>query len=83
MKTISLEGLTHAEQYVRDEYGSLVGKTVAEVRPLNRDELDGFGWDDSRTVPFVLWFTDGTYAIPSRDEEGNDAGVLFLPGRIG
>lgn len=80
---INLEGLTHAEKYVRDEYGSLVGKTIAEIRPMDQEELYHYGWEDSRTVPFIIWFADGTYAIPARDEEGNDAGVLFLPGRIG
>jgi hypothetical protein len=32
------------------------------------------GWDD--TAP-IVFFTDGSYLIPSADDEGNSGGVFF------
>lgn len=53
---------------------NLVGKTISEVRYLNKDELEGLGWDSSA---LVIFFTDGTYVFPSSDDEGNSPGALF------
>jgi hypothetical protein len=36
--------------------------------------LQGLGWSRSTVV---IFFRDGTYIFPSRDDEGNDAGALF------
>lgn len=64
--------------YIKMEYGSLVGKTVAQVRLLTDTELGQFGWDgDYGAVPFVVFFTDGSFIIPSRDDEANGAGALI------
>jgi hypothetical protein len=67
----------HAD-YITREFGELVGKTIKAVRPLVDSELESFYWDRHGTVPFVIVFTDGTCASPSRDPEGNGAGFMFL-----
>lgn len=77
-KTINLRGLTHAQAYVADNFSYLIGKTIGHVRPLRTEEVEIYGWEHSRIPPYVIIFTDGTYAIPSCDEEGNEAGFLFL-----
>lgn len=64
--------------YITMEYGSLVGKTVAQVRTLTDAELEQFMWDGGGSeVAFVVFFTDGSFIIPSRDDEGNGAGTLI------
>lgn len=65
-------------RYITMEYGSLVGKTVEQVRILTDAELEQFMWDDGGSeVAFVVFFTDGSFIIPSRDDEGNGAGTLI------
>lgn len=63
--------------YVTREYGSLVGKTVSGVRAMTDTELAEFLWYDGE-VGIVIEFTDGSFAIVSKDEEGNGAGSLFI-----
>ena len=63
------------ESYIEKEYGWLKGKTVARVRPMSKKEMDMYLWDGSE-VPFVIFFTDGSYIIPMSDDEGNGAGAL-------
>ena len=64
--------------YIKMEYGSLVGKTVEQVRMLTDEEIEQFMWDGNYgAVPFVVFFTDGSFIIPSRDDEGNGAGTLI------
>ena len=65
--------------YIKKEYGSLVGKTIQKIRTLTDTECEMFGWDSVYgNVPFVIIMTDGTALIPSSDPEGNDAGHLFV-----
>jgi len=52
----------------------LVGKKIVQVRYLNKKEMDDLGWDQ---IPLVMFFNDGSYMFPSRDDEGNDGGSLF------
>ena len=52
----------------------LVGKKIVHVRYLNKKEMDDLGWDQT---PLVMFFNDGSYMFPSRDDEGNDGGSLF------
>jgi hypothetical protein len=54
--------------------GVLVGKTVKSVRYLTDSEMEDFMWS---CRPLAIFFTDGTYLIPSKDDEGNDGGALF------
>ena len=63
--------------YIQTEFGSLVGKTIKRVRALTDAELDEFMWYQGEIAP-ILEFTDGTFAIVSRDDEGNGAGTLWL-----
>lgn len=71
--------MTDHTDYIKSEFGELVGKTVAAVRPLSKEELNDLYWEESYgSVGFVVIFTDGTCIIPSADPEGNGAGHLFL-----
>jgi hypothetical protein len=63
--------------FIKKEWGSMVGKTVAEVRRLTEVEMEPFGWGlRSGDVPLVVFFTDGTNFIPTCDAEGNGPGWL-------
>lgn len=71
----------HAEraEYITKEFGELVGKTVARVRPLTNDECEDLAWDYTyEREAFVIIFTDGTAVVPMRDPEGNGPGHLML-----
>ena len=52
----------------------LEGKTIVEVRYMKDEEMEMMGWD-SRPICFFL--NDGTTCMLSKDDEGNDGGVLF------
>jgi len=52
---------------------TLVGKTIAEVRYLTDEEMKGMAWYCN---PPVIIFTDGSYILPMRDDEGNDGGAM-------
>ena len=64
-------------KYVQMQFGELVGKTVSGVRALTDSEVADLLWYDGE-VGVVIEFTDGTYLILSKDEEGNGAGFGFL-----
>ena len=63
--------------YLDREFGSLVGKTVSGIRSMSDTELEEMMWYKGE-VGVVVEFTDGTYLILSKDEEGNGAGFGFL-----
>lgn len=69
--------LQRKQDYLDREFGSLVGKTVSAVKAMSNDELDEMMWGEHE-VGIVIEFTDDTYLILSRDEEGNGAGYGFL-----
>lgn len=52
----------------------LVGKTILSVRYMNDKEMENLMWSKK---PIIIKFTDGSYIIPQRDDEGNDGGALF------
>ena len=52
----------------------LVGKIIKSVRYMNDKEMNDFMWYKK---PVIITFTDGSYIIPQRDDEGNDGGALF------
>lgn len=52
----------------------LEGKTIAEVRYMNDQEMINFGWTKK---PLIIWFTDGSYIIPITDGEANEAGAIM------
>ena len=53
----------------------LKGKKIVDVRYMTEKERDMLGWN-SRCIIIVL--DDGTAFYPSKDDEGNDAGALFV-----
>lgn len=53
----------------------LVGRRIAIVRYLNPEEQKALGWSSSSVL---LILDDGTLLFPSTDDEGNDAGALFI-----
>jgi hypothetical protein len=63
--------------YIDLAYGSLVGKTVSAVRAMTDTEMTEFLWHKGE-VGIAVEFTDGSFAIVSKDDEGNGAGSLFL-----
>lgn len=63
---------------MRREFGSLIGKTVKDVRSLKREECELFGWEYAYNYAFAIVFTDNTVAVPSADAEGNGAGYIFI-----
>lgn len=67
-------------KYINREFGSLVGKTVASVRPLSPEECAAFAWNYEYEEAWVVEFTDGTAMVPMRDPEGNGAGFACLLG---
>jgi hypothetical protein len=52
----------------------LVGRKIQEVRYMTEKEADDMGWCDR---PVVILLDDGTMLWPSKDDEGNAAGVIF------
>ena len=64
------------------EYGEkyLLGRTIVGVRYLTDKEAENLGW---MSAAIVLLLDDGSSILPSRDDEGNDAGTLFGQGKDG
>jgi hypothetical protein len=61
------------------QFQPLVGRTIKTARYLTPQEAANCGW---RHSTLVLELDDGTLLFPSSDDEGNDAGNLFIqPGR--
>jgi hypothetical protein len=52
----------------------LVGKKIVAVSYMTDKEAKSWGWT-SRGV--VISLDDGSYLLPSADDEGNGAGALF------
>jgi hypothetical protein len=63
------------QSWVKAAEKSLKGRTIVAVRWLTQQEADDLGWG-SRAPVLVL--DDGNMVYPSADDEGNDAGALFL-----
>lgn len=53
----------------------LIGRTIKSVRWMSPTEVEKIGW---YSAPIVLTLDDETLLYPSRDDEGNDAGALFI-----
>ena len=60
------------------EQNPLVGRTIAEVRPMKAKEFEALGWSKGRYPPDLYVLDDGTLLIPSRDSEGNGPGCIFV-----
>lgn len=71
--------MANAAKFIESEFGGLVGATIIKVRPLIPTEVENYGWDSSYgTVPFAIFLDNGKVLVPSSDEEGNDAGFVFV-----
>lgn len=67
------------ETYYSKEASALVGKKVVAVRPLVKEELDNYAWDDHNSEKAIaIIFDDGTVIIPLQDDEANGPGVLEI-----
>jgi len=53
----------------------LVGKTIQSLGYLDENEKNNLLWDKSA---IVLELNDGTLLFPSMDDEGNEAGAMFI-----
>lgn len=53
----------------------LEGRTIVSVSYLTSTDVEMLGWNYSA---IVLTLDDGTHVYPSKDDEGNDAGALFV-----
>jgi len=65
------------EWWVSEANRELGGRRIVSVRWLSKGEVDGLGWDQKA---IVIQLDDGTILYPSRDDEGNGAGALFVQG---
>lgn len=64
--------------FIEKEYGSFIGKTIKEIRPMHQAELESLSWDTNFSdIPLVVIFTDNQAWIPSRDPEANGPGFLI------
>ena len=54
---------------------SLVGRRIKSVSYMSDSEIQAIGWNKS---PIVIELEDGVLLFPSRDDEGNGAGSLFV-----
>jgi len=61
------------DQFWNKKAKVLEGKTIKTVRYRTPKEAEEFGW---YSRPIIIQFTDGTYIIPMRDDEGNDGGSI-------
>ena len=65
---------TIEERWNKSNEKQLVGKTIKSVRYMTIEEAQETRW---YYRPVVIEFTDGTYIIPQKDDEGNDGGAIY------
>ena len=63
------------EKFIEKMVQILKGRTISEIRYMNDNEREMLGWT-KKSIIIIL--DDGTAIYPSRDDEGNDAGALFV-----
>jgi hypothetical protein len=67
---------------MNERFDNLVGKTIAAIRWMTDEEIDMFGWagqDDA----VIVFFSDGSWMVPSSDPEGNGPGFIETGGDDG
>lgn len=62
-------------QCTQQATSALVGRRIARVRYMSRAEANESLW---KNRPLVIELDDGALIHASCDEEGNDAGVIFV-----
>ena len=75
---IVMNGLTFKEldEAIFKEYEGIVGRTIIHVRIMTAAERESWGWERGHW-PVVFQLDDGTYLVPSQDDEGNGPGAIF------
>jgi hypothetical protein len=64
------------QDWVRKAKGLIEGQRIVDVRYVTNEEAENvFAWD-KRAI--VLELEDGTLLIPQSDDEGNEAGALYM-----
>lgn len=53
----------------------LKGRTIVNVRYMTPEEAERMGWNKR---PVILELDNDTNLFPSRDDEGNDGGSMFV-----
>lgn len=56
-------------------FAPLIGTRITNIRYLSPEEQNELDWHESA---IVIQLSDGTQLFPSRDDEGNGAGALFV-----
>jgi hypothetical protein len=57
----------------------LKDKKIVDIRYASEEEVETMGWSEDF---IVFTMEDGTMFYPSKDHEGNDAGVIFLQEKV-
>lgn len=72
--------MTMNDQYVREAYGHLVGRTIVGVRALLESEMVMMAWSTRASAPVgvLLLLDDDSIVVPMSDPEGNDPGFLLV-----
>ena len=52
----------------------LIGKRIVGIRYMTQAEADEYIW---HSRPLIVTLDDGSWFMPSADDEGNDGGALF------
>ena len=63
---------TTDEQHSAKMSKMLKGRKIDSCRYMTRQEADDMGWYKR---PLIIFFTDGSYLMLQRDDEGNDGGA--------
>ena len=63
------------ERWNKEANDLLLNKKIIKVEYMHSEEAKDSMWDN-RSVRLIL--DDGTNVLPMRDDEGNDAGALWL-----
>lgn len=66
------------DEWIREFASPIVGQTIVELREMTEDEKVDYGWDYMHGVMWAIVLSNGTRLFPSRDEEGNGPGDLFV-----
>lgn len=83
---MKIKNLEETQQFYVAQCDSVVGKKLLRVRPLTKNELNIFGWDEYDGESAIVMIFEGGHAlIPARDPELNGAGFMqdvVLGGRV-
>ena len=61
-------------KWAKDISKYLVGRTIVKVDYMSQEEVEEQGW---YSAAVRIHLDDGFILVPSRDDEGNDAGAIF------